>query len=308
MTGTPALSAADRAQRARVRITAVLDECPHRAPEFAAESNPMHRLAQSHSSSAGAVLQTHGEIALDLCGAGSAGIKFVQRQAGLDSEHHHCRPGAAAIAVLPPGMEAGTKIQPGISFPNLRDKSPQLAGAGGVLLSAGRDTGPFVCNQRYRASGLNLVVAAITLWNTAYLERSMAALRQQREIDDRLIPHVAPLGWTHINLTGDYVWAANKRIAKGQFRPLRAVKSTRVRPYSGIGAAQRCVAATRLRQDGLDAPLLSLAHRWEPFYRGRIAWLDSPPVLRSRAETRRRRDTHDGWDCDTLFRPVAFAL
>jgi len=28
-------------------------------------------------------------------------------------------------------------------------------------------------NQRYRASGLNLVVAAIVLWNTVYLERAV---------------------------------------------------------------------------------------------------------------------------------------
>jgi len=27
-------------------------------------------------------------------------------------------------------------------------------------------------NQRYRASGLNLVIAAISLWNTVYLERA----------------------------------------------------------------------------------------------------------------------------------------
>lgn len=32
-------------------------------------------------------------------------------------------------------------------------------------------------NQRYRASGLNLVVAAITLWNTAHLERDDVAPR-----------------------------------------------------------------------------------------------------------------------------------
>jgi hypothetical protein len=64
------------------------------------------------------------------------------------------------------------------------------------------------------------------LWNTVYLERSMAALRQQLEIDDSLISHVAPLGWNHINLTGDYVWHANKRVAKGRFRPLRIRKST----------------------------------------------------------------------------------
>lgn len=32
-------------------------------------------------------------------------------------------------------------------------------------------------NQRYRASGLNLVVAVIILWNTTYLERAIQALR-----------------------------------------------------------------------------------------------------------------------------------
>ena len=30
---------------------------------------------------------------------------------------------------------------------------------------------------------------------------------------------LSPLGWEHINLTGDYVWHANKRVAKGGFRP-----------------------------------------------------------------------------------------
>ena len=33
-------------------------------------------------------------------------------------------------------------------------------------------------NQRCRASGLNLIVAAIILLNTVYLERAIAALRE----------------------------------------------------------------------------------------------------------------------------------
>jgi len=33
-------------------------------------------------------------------------------------------------------------------------------------------------NQRYRASGLNLVVAAIVLWNTVYLGRAIHGLRE----------------------------------------------------------------------------------------------------------------------------------
>jgi TnpA family transposase len=32
-------------------------------------------------------------------------------------------------------------------------------------------------NQRYRASGLNLVIAAIVLWNTVYLERVVQHLK-----------------------------------------------------------------------------------------------------------------------------------
>lgn len=32
-------------------------------------------------------------------------------------------------------------------------------------------------NQRYRASGLTLVVAAIILWNTVYLSRAIQSLK-----------------------------------------------------------------------------------------------------------------------------------
>ena len=107
-------------------------------------------------------------------------------------------------------------------------------------------------NQRYRASGLNLVIAAISLElevvadtiaqgierkraeeNTVYLERAILALRQQQPVDDPLLKHLSALGWEHINLTGDYVWHANKRVAAGRFsspsipketkRPLRSV-------------------------------------------------------------------------------------
>jgi hypothetical protein len=33
--------------------------------------------------------------------------------------------------------------------------------------------------------------------------------------------HISPLGWENINLTGDYTWHTNKRVAAGGFRPLR---------------------------------------------------------------------------------------
>ena len=34
-------------------------------------------------------------------------------------------------------------------------------------------------NQRYRASGLNLLFAAIILWNTVYLQRAVDQLKKQ---------------------------------------------------------------------------------------------------------------------------------
>ncbi len=77
-------------------------------------------------------------------------------------------------------------------------------------------------NQNHRASGLNLVVAAIILWNTVYLERALEVLRKRGEpIREDLVPHLSPLGWEHLNLTGDYVWSLNRHVAQGRFRPLR---------------------------------------------------------------------------------------
>lgn len=34
---------------------------------------------------------------------------------------------------------------------------------------------------------------------------------------------VSPLGWEHINLSGDYIWRNNLKLETGKYRPLRAV-------------------------------------------------------------------------------------
>jgi hypothetical protein len=48
-------------------------------------------------------------------------------------------------------------------------------------------------------------------------------MRAQRDagktIDDRLL-QLPPLGWEHINLTGDYVWRQHCKAEGEQFRPL----------------------------------------------------------------------------------------
>ncbi|WNV02976.1 Tn3 family transposase (plasmid) [Candidatus Methylospira mobilis] len=79
--------------------------------------------------------------------------------------------------------------------------------------------------QRYRASGLNLVTAAIVLWNTVYLERATHALHSNgHAVDNALLQYLSPLGWEHINLTGDYLWRSNAKIGAGKFRPLRPLQ------------------------------------------------------------------------------------
>lgn len=82
-------------------------------------------------------------------------------------------------------------------------------------------------SQAFRASGLNLVVSAIVYWNTVYLSRATAHLRQQgRDIPDRLLKHVSPLSWEHINLTGIYSWDTEQQMPE-DFRPLRLPGSFR---------------------------------------------------------------------------------
>ena len=57
-----------------------------------------------------------------------------------------------------------------------------------------------------------------------YLDRAVRQLRAQgADVPDDLLAHVAPLGWEHIGLTGDYVWTDPNPVAP--FRPLREVRS-----------------------------------------------------------------------------------
>jgi hypothetical protein len=75
-------------------------------------------------------------------------------------------------------------------------------------------------NQNFRASGLSLITAAIVHWNTVYLDRAVQHLHARGVIiPDDLLAHVAPLGWEHIALTGDYIWNPGPG-----FRPLRDVR------------------------------------------------------------------------------------
>jgi Tn3 transposase DDE domain len=47
-----------------------------------------------------------------------------------------------------------------------------------------------------------------------------ASARNGQVLDAELPKYLSPLGWEHINLTGDYQWRG-MRLAQGKFRPLR---------------------------------------------------------------------------------------
>ena len=75
--------------------------------------------------------------------------------------------------------------------------------------------------QSNRASGLNLVVMAIDVWNTVDLGQVVDAMRAEgKAVPDELLSHVSPLGWEHIGLTGDYLWREDQVPPSGTYREL----------------------------------------------------------------------------------------
>lgn len=62
--------------------------------------------------------------------------------------------------------------------------------------------------------------------HTVYLERAVRHLRDRGvDVPDALLAHVAPLGWEHVSLTGDYLWSEIDK-PRERFRPLRTPGST----------------------------------------------------------------------------------
>ena len=72
--------------------------------------------------------------------------------------------------------------------------------------------------QQKRAMALNFVIAAITFWNTIYMDKAANHLAKTSSLyDPTLLPFTSPLGWDHIILSGDFDWhsgAADRKIAR----------------------------------------------------------------------------------------------
>jgi TnpA family transposase len=74
--------------------------------------------------------------------------------------------------------------------------------------------------QQYRASGLNLVIAAIVYWNSTYLADAIEHTRADGTAPTaELLARTSPLTWEHIGFSGDFLWDRAAATA-GQRRPL----------------------------------------------------------------------------------------
>ncbi len=73
-------------------------------------------------------------------------------------------------------------------------------------------------------SAISRRLAASSFLRRPHLDRAVQQVRAQgATVPNDLLAHVAPLGWEHIGLTGDYVWTEANPAAP--FRPLREVRS-----------------------------------------------------------------------------------
>jgi TnpA family transposase len=74
--------------------------------------------------------------------------------------------------------------------------------------------------QQFRASGLNLVIAAIVYWNSTYLADAIDHMRTQaKAVPAELLAQTSPLSWEHIGFSGDFLWDRAAATA-GRRRPL----------------------------------------------------------------------------------------
>lgn len=71
--------------------------------------------------------------------------------------------------------------------------------------------------QQFRASGLNLVIAAIVFWNSTYIADAVAHLRSVGEdVPDEMLAHTSPVGWSHIAFSGDFLWERAANLGSGR--------------------------------------------------------------------------------------------
>ena len=77
-------------------------------------------------------------------------------------------------------------------------------------------------DQLQRASALNILINAISVWNTVYLTKAMEFKKAQGGFQQELLHHISPLGWEHINFLGEYSFDLSQPADLHTLRPLRS--------------------------------------------------------------------------------------
>ncbi|MEK4924924.1 Tn3 family transposase [Cytobacillus sp. FSL R5-0569] len=75
-------------------------------------------------------------------------------------------------------------------------------------------------DQLQRASALNILINAISVWNTVYLGKATDLSRSKGALREDLLKHVSPLGWEHINFLGEYRFDPKGVTTLESLRPL----------------------------------------------------------------------------------------
>ncbi len=76
-------------------------------------------------------------------------------------------------------------------------------------------------HQLQRASALNIIINAISIWNTLHLTKAVEYQKQAGIFNEDLLHHMSPLGWEHINLLGEYHFNSEKIVSLDSLRPLQ---------------------------------------------------------------------------------------
>ncbi|MFE4524825.1 Tn3 family transposase [Cytobacillus firmus] len=76
-------------------------------------------------------------------------------------------------------------------------------------------------HQLQRASALNIIINAISIWNTLHLTKAVEYQKRSGRFNEELLHHMSPLGWEHINLLGEYHFNLEKVVSLDSLRPLK---------------------------------------------------------------------------------------
>jgi len=76
-------------------------------------------------------------------------------------------------------------------------------------------------DQLQRASALNIIINAISVWNTVYLAKAAELRKNKGDFNEELLNHISPLGWEHINFLGEYKFDIKQITTLKSLRPLK---------------------------------------------------------------------------------------